>query len=286
MNPEKDDRRGQDDCLVLIYAKDQQQLGKRFVLQQSGMTCGRGQDNHIVFEGDSVSRKHCHFDRVPNGWAIVDDHSTNGTYVNDVLLETPKVLESGDRIKVGPMIMKYLSGNDVETLYHEEIYQITIIDGLTQIHNKRHLQESIEKEVTRAHRYGRELACMMIDVDHFKKVNDTHGHLAGDYVLKELAALVKVRLRPEEVFARYGGEEFCILAPETGAEGARTLAEAVRKKIADAKFVFQGERIICTISIGVALLSELEQRDGNSLLKLADERLFQAKRAGRNRVVS
>ena len=122
MNPEKDDRRGQDDCLVLIYSKDQQQLGKRFVLQQSGMTCGRGQDNHIVFEGDSVSRKHCHFDRLPDGWAIIDDHSTNGTYVNDVLLEAPKILESGDRIKVGPTIMKYLSGSDVETLYHEEIY--------------------------------------------------------------------------------------------------------------------------------------------------------------------
>ena len=127
---------------------------------------------------------------------------------------------------------------------------------------------------------------MMIDVDHFKKINDTHGHLAGDYVLKELAQLVKVRLRPEEVFARYGGEEFCISAPETAADGARTLAEAVRKKIADARFVFQGERIVCTISIGVAMLSELEQRDGTSLLKLADERLFQAKRAGRNRVVS
>jgi diguanylate cyclase (GGDEF)-like protein len=273
------------DCLVTIYSKDGAQLGKRYVLDASPTTIGRGQDNHVVLDSDSVSRRHCRIERQGNAWLAVDNRSTNGTYVNDEQIDAPRRLFSGDRIKIGPTIFKYLSGTDVESLYHEEIYRITIIDGLTQAHNKRHLEEALEKEITRARRYGRDLACIMFDIDHFKKINDVHGHLAGDYVLKELARVVKERLRGEETFARYGGEEFCIIAPETPLEGARTLAEDIRKRVQDAQFVFQGERISCTISCGIALLGA-NDKDGTSLVKHADELLYAAKRGGRNRVVS
>ncbi len=283
LSPKYGDIAGRGDCLVTIYAKDAAQLGKRYVLETSPTTCGRGHDNSIVLDSDSVSRKHCHIERGGGGWFAVDDGSTNGTYVNDDQIAAPTKLMSGDRIKIGPTIFKYLSGTDVESLYHEEIYRITIIDGLTGAHNKRHLFEALEKEITRARRYGRDLACIMFDIDHFKKVNDTHGHLAGDHVLKEVARVVRSRLRGEETFARYGGEEFCIVAPETPIEGARTLAEDCRKRVAEKPFIFQGESISCTISLGVAMLAEGD-KDGVTLVKHADEQLYVAKRGGRNRV--
>ncbi len=282
LNP-KQETTGRGDCLVTIYSKDPAHLGKRYVLEASPTTIGRGHDNHVVLDSDSVSRRHCHIERGQGGWMTVDDGSTNGTYVNDDQIAAATRLHSGDRVKVGPTIFKYLSGTDVESLYHEEIYRITIIDGLTQAHNKRHLFEALEKEITRARRYGRDLTCIMFDIDHFKKINDVHGHLAGDYVLKELARVVRSRLRGEETFARYGGEEFCIIAPETGIEGAHTLAEDIRKRIGESNFVFQGEKIQCTISAGIALLGEGD-KDGVALIKHADEKLYVAKRGGRNRV--
>ncbi|MBX7197226.1 MAG: GGDEF domain-containing protein [Sandaracinaceae bacterium] len=285
LGPQQGETSGRGDCLVTIYAKDPAQLGKRYVLEASPTSIGRGHDNHVVLESDSVSRRHCHIERRPaTGWFAVDDGSTNGTYVNDDQISAPVRLRSGDRIKVGPTIFKYLSGTDVESLYHEEIYRITIIDGLTQAHNKRHLFEALEKEITRSRRYGRDLACIMFDIDHFKKINDTHGHLAGDYVLKEVARVVRSRLRGEETFARYGGEEFCIVAPETPIDGARVLAEDIRRRVAESSFLFQGEKIGCTISCGVAMLGE-NDKDGVSLIKAADEQLYVAKRTGRNRVV-
>ncbi len=284
LNPQKEKDAGRGDCLVTIYSKDASQLGKRYVLDASPTTIGRGHDNHVVLDSDSVSRRHCHIERAGAGWVAVDDGSTNGTYVNDDQIAGGVKLQSGDRVKVGPTIFKYLSGSDVEALYHEEIYRITIIDGLTQAHNKRHLFEALEKEITRSRRYNRDLGCIMFDIDFFKRINDTHGHLAGDYVLKEVARVVRSRLRGEETFARYGGEEFCIIAPETPLDGVRVLAEDIRRKIQEASYVFQGETISCTISCGVAMLAEGD-KDGVPLIKAADEQLYVAKRTGRNRVV-
>ncbi len=273
------------DCLVVIYTKEPSLLGKRFVLDQNPTRVGRGPENHIVLEGDSVSRRHAHFEQRQNLWVACDDGSTNGTYVNDELIAKELGLTNGDRVKVGPTIFKYLSGQDVEAQYHEEIYRMTIIDGLTQAHVKRYLLESLDKELIRARRYQRDLALMMFDIDHFKKINDQHGHLAGDHVLKELARIVQGRIRRDEVFARYGGEEFAILLPETPLDGARHLAEGLREKVEEARFVFQNEEIPVTVSIGVAILHETH-KSGLDLIAAADEKLYDAKRAGRNRVVS
>jgi diguanylate cyclase (GGDEF)-like protein len=212
----------------------------------------------------------------------VDDRSTNGTYVNEDQIEGAQALANGDRIKVGPTIVKFLSGADAEAKYHEEIYRMTIVDGLTQIHNKRYLQEALEREVMRARRHGRELAVLMFDIDHFKRINDQYGHLAGDHVLRELARVVQTRVRRDEVFARYGGEEFALILPETSLEGAGQLAEILRDKIEKHTFVFQGERIPVTISMGGAILREDDT--GTDLVKSADAKLYEAKRSGRNRV--
>jgi diguanylate cyclase (GGDEF)-like protein len=272
------------DCVVVIYASEPGLLGKRYVLDKSPLRIGRGGDNHIVLDGDSVSRRHSHFERRSNGWFIVDDGSTNGTFLNEEQIKREAGLNNGDRVKVGPTILKYLSGLDAEAKYHEEIYRMTIVDGLTQIHNKRYLFEALDKELIRARRYDRQLSLLIFDIDYFKNINDQYGHLAGDHVLRELARIVQERIRRDEVFARYGGEEFVIALPETSLQGAVTLADNLRARVETHGFSFQGERIPVTISIGCAVLGE--EKNAADLIQLADDKLYEAKRGGRNRVCS
>ena len=272
------------DCVVVIYAAEQGLLGKRYVLDKGPIRIGRGADNAIVLEGDSVSRRHCHFDRRSGNWHIIDDGSTNGTFLNEEQVKGSAQLTNGDRVKVGPTILKYLSGLDAEAKYHEEIYRMTIVDGLTQIHNKRYLFEALEKELIRARRYDRQLTLLIFDIDYFKNINDQYGHLAGDHVLRELARIVQERIRRDEVFARYGGEEFVIVLPETPLAGGVALAENLRGRVETHPFAFQGERIPVTISIGCAMLSE--EKAAADLIQRADDKLYEAKRGGRNRVCS
>lgn len=269
------------DCLVVIYSGDSRQFGKRYVLERDVLTVGRGQENVVVLDNDSVSRRHCRIERRASSWHVVDLDSTNGTYVNDELVKEYQ-LRRGDQVKIGDTIVKYLSGSDVEAQYHETIYRMTIVDGLTGVHNKRFLLEALDKEIPRGRRHGRPLSVVMFDIDHFKKINDTYGHLAGDYVLKELAQLVKSRLRPDDIFARYGGEEFAALLPETPVDGAGAIGEDLRRRIEERRFVFEGEVIPVTMSLGAAELTG--EMDGTGLIKHADEKLYEAKHAGRNRV--
>jgi diguanylate cyclase (GGDEF)-like protein len=272
------------DCLVVIYTKEPTLLGRRFVLDSSPIRVGRGVENHIVLEGDSVSRRHAHFEQRIGSWWCVDDGSTNGSYLNDEQIMRESRLGNGDRIKIGPTIFKFLSGEDVESQYHEEIYRMTIIDGLTQVHVKRYLLEQLDKELMRARRHARDLSFLMLDIDHFKRINDRHGHLAGDHILKEVARLLSQRIRRDETLARYGGEEFAIVLPETTLEGARALAEGLRERVEQSRFAFQGEIIRVTISIGGAMLDESD-RTSLDLIQRADDKLYEAKRAGRDRVV-
>jgi len=271
------------DCLVVIYTKEPTLLGKRFVLEDSPTRVGRGTDNHIVLDADSVSRQHARFEARDKAWIVTDEGSTNGTYCNDEQVLREVVLRNGDRVKIGSTIFKFLSGADVEAQYHEEIYRLTIVDGLTQVHNKRYLYEALERELIRARRHSRLLTVMMFDIDHFKRINDLHGHLAGDFVLKELARIVQSRIRRAEVFARYGGEEFCIILPETMLEGAVELGERLRQQIQEHTFAFQQDKMRVTVSVGCAVLTD-EDRNAGELLKRADERLYEAKNSGRNRV--
>lgn len=275
---------GANDCVVVIYTKEPTLLGKRFVLEQEQMRIGRGADNHIVLDGDSVSRRHAHFERRNDAWYAVDDGSTNGTYVNERQIPEGVLLQNNDRIQVGPTIFKYLTGADAEAKYYEEIYRMTIVDGLTQIHNKRYLFEALERELIRARRHSRALSVVMFDIDFFKRINDECGHLAGDYVLRELSEVVQERIRRDEVFARYGGEEFVIMLPETELEGAVTLAKTLRQRVAEHRFIFQGETIKVTVSLGCAAVQADDT--ATAIIARADEKLYEAKRSGRDRVCS
>jgi diguanylate cyclase (GGDEF)-like protein len=211
-----------------------------------------------------------------------DVGSTNGTYVNDELVDE-YVLDEGDYIKVGRCILKFLTGGNIEHAYHEEIYRLTTIDGLTQVFNKRYFLETLDREVGRAQRYRRQLSLMIFDIDKFKDINDSMGHLAGDSVLKQLASVVKKSIRRDDVLARYGGEEFAIILPEMGLSNALVVAEKIRSLVEKTVFRFEDERIPVTVSVGVATL-EMDWT-AEVFIKEADTNLYKAKRAGRNRVV-
>lgn len=267
-------------CLVVIYGLE---LGKKFNLTRPQMIIGRSSKADVQIDQEAVSRNHCKILNTGNAVLLRDMGSTNGTYVNDEMIDE-YVLRDGDFIKVGRCIFKFLSGSNIENAYHEEIYRLTTIDGLTQIFNRRYFVETLEREIGRALRYRRELSLIMFDVDRFKLVNDTHGHLAGDYVLKHLASVIRARIRREDVLARYGGEEFGIVLPEIDHYNAMQFAEKVRRLIEQADFRFEDVVIPVTVSVGVASLRG-EVEDVLEFVKVADENLFAAKEAGRNRVI-
>jgi diguanylate cyclase (GGDEF)-like protein len=266
-------------CLVVIYGMD---LGKKFNLNQAALTIGRSSKSDVQVDQESVSRSHAKIINTGKTIILRDLGSTNGTYVNDELIDE-YVLRDGDFIKIGRTIFKFLSGNNIENAYHEEIYRLTTVDGLTQIYNKRYFLETLEREISRAHRYHRDLSLIMFDIDFFKKVNDTHGHLAGDAVLKQLASVLKARIRREDIMARYGGEEFAIILPEIGVSNALTFAEKIRKLVEKTGFKFEDQSIPVTISIGVAAIGQGIQT-ALEFIKIADDKLYQAKVGGRNRV--
>ena len=232
-------------CIVIIYGRE---LGRRWMLDRSSFVIGRGEASDIVIDMDNVSRRHCEVRLSQSGVHVIDDlRSTNGTFVNSDEIHAPRELRSGDLVKVGGAIFKYLDGDSVESLFHEEIYRMTIMDGLTQIHNRRYLLEFLEREMSRSQRYGRPLSLLMIDVDLFKKVNDGYGHIAGDQVLREVAACIKSRVRREECFARFGGEEFAVVMPDAEPNNVLIFAEKIRGLVESTETVFEGKRIRVTL---------------------------------------
>src|SRR3954464_6039530 len=225
---------GKDACLVVIYGLE---LGRKFNLESANVIIGRSSKSEIQIDQESVSRNHAKIINTGKSIILRDLGSTNGTYVNDQLIDE-HVLRDGDFIKIGRTIFKFLTGGNIENAYHEEIYRLTTVDGLTQISNKRHFLETLDREIARGQRYQRPLSLVMFDLDHFKAINDTFGHLAGDYVLKQLASAVKQRIRREDVVARYGGEEFAIVLPEIEVPTALLFAEKVRQLVQQHEFRF------------------------------------------------
>ena len=273
-----------DACVVHIYPTGQG-MGTRYPLADSPVVLGRGNDCDIRINDHSVSRRHARIQPGADGYYAVDLQSTNGTFVNDVPASICK-LKDGDYLRVGNCIYRFLDGGNVETEYHEEIYRLTIIDALTETHNKRYLLEFLDRELARSERYNRPLAIIMFDLDCFKAINDELGHLGGDFTLREMASCVKSCVRKEELFARYGGEEFIVVLPETNLEGAAAVAERLREMVEKYQFQYEGKSYALTVSVGVSATDGNRALSPSELIGEADEKLFEAKRQGRNRVVS
>src|SRR5580700_1748210 len=192
-----------EDCLVVIYTAVQTELGRRYVLNDSVMTIGRGASNHIVVSSDAVSRQHAQLERRGSEFVVSDLNSTNGTFINNERRRPQNSrLSRGDQLRVGDTVFKFLSGSDIEAQYHAVIGHMAVTDGLTNLSNRKHLDSMLAEEIQRSHRHGRDLSLLMLDIDHFKTINDVHGHLAGDRVIAGIATLLRQRLRSGDKLGR------------------------------------------------------------------------------------
>ena len=271
--------------LVLIYAPGSQ-VGRHFELHEGEHIVSRLQDQDIWLDNESISRRHARFvpEQESQNWAVEDLGSMNGTYVNDERI-TRRVLVDGDQVRFGSVIVKYITGDNIEGAYHEEIYRMSILDGLTSCHNKRYLLDFLDREIASAGRYKLPLCVVMADIDHFKKVNDEWSHLAGDAVLKDVSSRLRARMRRDDLVSRYGGEEFCFVLTNTALDGGFVFAESVRRLIENTPCQYGDAVIPVTMSFGIGELNESDRSPGD-ILRRADENLYIAKRTGRNKVVS
>lgn len=273
------DRGTETKFLVVIYGDE---LGKRHVIENKELRIGRGIDNEIQLLDHAVSRLHSIVKPTSFGVLLEDAGSKNHTFVNDRPI-TAQPLRDGDVIRIGRSIFKYLSGENVESAFHEEIYHLMTTDALTGAFNRRSFDKELKRTFSQAQRYKRPFCMLMLDIDHFKRVNDTYGHLFGDYVLAHLGRVILAVKRDGDIFCRYGGEEFALLMPEASMEEAVGVAERFREAIAESKIEFEGTPTPITVSIGVSSL-EAGMTGGQQLCEKADERLYLAKKGGRDRV--
>jgi diguanylate cyclase (GGDEF)-like protein len=269
-------------ALVLIHPKGAL-LGRRFEIGEGGAHVGRLPEFEVVLDFDGVSRRHARIGRDASGWFVEDEGSTNGTFVNDVRVQK-QALSDGDLVRVGVAIVKFLAGSEVEAAYHEAIHTLAIVDPLTGLSNRRAFTEFVDREIARSLRHASALSLVMVDIDHFKRINDEHGHLAGDAVLRELGRRLKPRIRREDMVARYGGEEFACVLTGTPRSGALVFAKAVHMLVSATPFPIEGGSLRVTLSMGVADVDGSTPTTVDELVARADARLYEAKRNGRNRI--
>ncbi len=251
-------------------------------------TIGRADECTIAVADARLSRVHARVVFVNGDWMVMDAGSTNGTFLNGARIEKYSRLEDGDRISLGGSLsVRFVLVTEEERGALVRVYEASMRDGLTGVLNRKALDERLAGEVAFAVRHKTELSVVLLDVDNFKLVNDEHGHLAGDVVLREVSGRLSRALRAEDVMGRYGGEEFLVVARNIHLAQGAQLAERLRGLLTAAPILFEGAPIAVSASFGVASLACCgAERDTRSLLGRADARLYEAKRAGRNRVVA
>jgi diguanylate cyclase (GGDEF)-like protein len=248
------------------------------------MVIGRGTHVEIRLTDDGVSREHCALVREGGRVVLRDLGSTNGTFCNGARVDR-RELTDGDKIMVGSTsILKFTYHDHLDEVFQRQMYESALRDGLTKIFNRRYFTDQLQKEFAFAMRHQTPLALIFIDIDHFKTINDTHGHPAGDAVLADLSALLMSLLRTEDVLARFGGEEFTILCRGTDLGGAKIVAERLRAAVERRRFEVSQVRIPITISVGVAAVPDPAVKDDAAFLAGADRAMYEAKTSGRNRV--
>jgi len=274
--------RASDDCLVVVYQREGG-AGRCIKLDHLPLRLGRDPDNELVLDDDGVSRRHARIERRSDRLVLMDVGSTNGTLLNDAELTGIAELHTGDRIQVGSTIFKYLSGSDLEAAVHEQIFSNATTDALTGLRSKRHLTDELSREFSRARRYNRGFSLLMIDIDHFKAVNDCYGHQVGDIALRAVGSHLLSCLHPDDIAARYGGEEFVVLLQETRLAEAAAIAERICRSISELTISYRDVSLQVTVSIGCAEYSHADESEAR-LFERADQRMYAAKVAGRNTV--
>ena len=245
---------------------------------------GRAGSAKFRLNDDGISRRHCRVISVGGQVIIEDLGSANGTLVNGELVQH-HALKEGDKIRLGSTTtLKFTYQDKLDESFQQQMIDAALRDGLTRTYNKKFFQDRLETEFAYARRHKTMLSLVMYDVDYFKRVNDTYGHLAGDAVLVHLARITQATIRTEDVLARYGGEEFAIICRGTPLVNAGVLGERLRARVEVENFDYQGTRLPVTISVGVAALPEANVATPSELVRDADSALYEAKKSGRNRV--
>lgn len=263
------------------------QLGRSYPITDNEFMMGRAGNCELPIEDDLVSRHHCKIVLGPKGAEIVDLGSTNGTLLNGRKVDRA-LLSEGDQIQVGAVtILKYHLQEEIEAKFLGQLYDAATRDFLTGTYNKKFFIERIQEEFSFAQRHFEDLSILVIDIDHFKKVNDTYGHLAGDIAIKKVAHHLISHTRKDDIVARFGGEEFVILMRDVDLARAQHLGEVLRSGISKIDIKFEQHDFKLTVSIGVACLSKKTAplfKSFNSFIEHADKCLYEAKNSGRNKV--
>ncbi len=278
-------RRQSKDRHLLVRVRGAE-LGRVTPLSPERMRVGRSQDSELWLSDEGVSRRHAVLRRAGNVYVLEDDGSANGTFIGGVKI-TRHELRDGDVIQFGPTaIFRYTLSDESQESLLRQLYDASVTDSLTGAHNREHFDTQLRAELSYARRHNTDVSLVLFDADHFKKVNDTYGHQAGDTVLMQIAAVVRGTVRNEDVFARYGGEEFALVLRGIDISGAGAVADRLRERIAALKIATERGVLSITVSAGCASLSTTEDKSPEGLIATADRRLYGAKHAGRNRVMT
>jgi two-component system cell cycle response regulator len=260
--------------------------GQVFTLDRDESSIGRGRDADIRIDDAGISRKHARIQRADEGRHVLQDlGSANGIFVNGRRVERVDLVD-GDRVQIGPTVVLRFGvvTADEETLARR-LYEGSTRDGMTQLYNRKYASERLVAEVAYAHRHGSFLSLIVSDIDHFKRVNDTFGHLAGDVVLRVVAAQMQKAIRAEDVLARYGGEEFVVIVRGIEQKNVYVLADRIRRSVERLSIPWEARTLKITMSLGVASLEVCgPNATADELVAFADARLYRAKDGGRNRV--
>lgn len=260
-------------------------VGKLQALKKGETILGRAADANIVINDNRISRHHISVTFKEGKTTLADLGSTNGTFVNGKRIQK-HILQDGDKIQLSSTtIFKFAFQDNIENVFHQELYKMAILDAVTGIYNKRYFLNRLQEEFSHATRLKQPFSLLMIDVDHFKNINDHFGHLAGDFALAFLAESIKKIVRGSDIAARFGGEEFAVILRNTEEKGAWQLAERLRHYIEKHPASFEAQAIPFTISIGIATVSE-EIPSPEALLETADQYLYLSKNSGRNKTHS
>ena len=263
------------------------ETGKVARLSRGTFVLGRGSDADVPIHGEGISRHHGEvWIRRADSVYLTDLRSTNGTAVNghDIGEESVQ-LEDGDRIEIGAILLKFsYQDTEIEEV-HQNLYDSAVRDSLTNAYNKRYLADRFQQEFTYARRHDEFIHLLLFDIDHFKSVNDEHGHVVGDLVLREVSQLVTRKIRHEDIFARWGGEEFVVLMRGISVENAHLVAERLRKAIAELQVAHGDIKLSITVSMGVVSGPTENCFSPDDMFRSVDTLLYQAKKSGRNRVV-
>jgi two-component system cell cycle response regulator len=264
-------------------------FGEMFRLEPGReMEIGRRTSSDVVFQDPGVSRRHATILAEGDGAIVRDAGSRNGTFVNGHAVAQARVSD-GARIQLGATTtLRFAMSDSTDAEFQRRITDAALRDPLTGMYNRAMLTERLAAEIIAYRSRARPLALLALDIDRFKLVNDRHGHMAGDAVLKSVAAAIRAAAPPEDVVARWGGEEFVVLVRDASASRGVAVAEQIRAAVAGTVTTWRGTAVRVTMSVGVAVLAPprqvLPEAAERVLIEAADRALYRAKGLGRDRV--